>query len=211
MDDGDNDDDGDDDGNGGGGGGGNENDEKEDLYDITAAAAAAEADILDDGAAAATFATATRDSSSSSSSSSARRAVVPPVDLFAGPRGWTVHAAVPGARSGRRDVGVCWDRERSVLRIRGVVRRPSLGKSNGDGDGDGDGDGMEEKEEMEMEMEMVWGERTLGAFERCVQILPAPTGKGTAKEVVDVVDVEGIEFGVRDGVLVVTVPRRGAR
>ena len=80
----------------------------------------------------------------------------------------------------KEDVGVNWDADNSTLNIAGVVYRP--------------GD-----EEFLKGLEM--GERDVGVFERKVK-LGGEKGKGE-------VDEEGIAARMEDGVLVVTVPKKG--
>jgi HSP20 family protein len=196
-----------------------------DLYDITAAAAAAEAELAaaDDAhrakmkmgrgsggsgggseggqegegggggdlyditsAAAAAEAEITAANGAERAAAKAGASFAPQVDVFAAPEGWMVHVAVPGAK--REDVGVRWDGARSVLRVSGTVRRPGGGERAWG--------------------QMAMGEREMGRFEREIE-LPPSGGVGDDKGAE--VDGDGIGFAVEDGVMAVTVPKKGTR
>ena len=122
----------------------------------------------------------------------------PPLDVFsdAAGTGWILHLAVPGAR--KQDVAVRWDADRSRLCISGRVTR------SGSAEG------------------LLRAERTVGRFERIVQLPPyggddwdessseAETDEkkktGKADNPGKKVDVDRIVARLEGGVLVVTVP-----
>lgn len=102
----------------------------------------------------------------------------PPVDVFNTEKAYVLHFALPGAS--KEDVGVHWDPERSSLTVAGVVYRPG---------------------DEELVRSLVTSERSVGMFERRIELPPAGSDKK------DEVDGLGITAKMENGILVVTVPK----